>query len=186
MTANARHSKITNRWGTPDNERDPYVSMARQALGGYIELDPMSEPLFNRVVQAQRYYTEADDALTKSWACRTLFLNHAGGLTLESWRKLCSEYYLHRFKAIWVGFSVEQLNLLADEAVHPLDYSCLLTRDRIGFTRHDGYEGSPSHGNYVVGMGIHAVHFDAAFRGRGKIVHGPFAITGMKELLQTL
>lgn len=37
--SNARHSAATNRWGTPAE----YVAMARVALGGWIELDPMSE-----------------------------------------------------------------------------------------------------------------------------------------------
>ncbi len=160
--------------------------MARRALGGYIDLDPMSEAKFNATVRAAHYYTEQDNGLAQSWKCRTLFINPAGGWVVEAWRKLVHEYYLHRFKAIWVGFSVEQLNLLADEIIHPLDYSCLITRSRIGFVRHDDYEGAPSHGNYIVGVGIHAVTFESAFNGRGRFAHGSFAITGMKELLASL
>jgi len=126
----ARHSKVSPRWGT-----DPaYVAMSRVALGGRIELDPMSEPAFNAVVQAERIYTEQDDGLAHPWIADSLLLNPAGGLVVEAWRKLVTEYNEGRTKrAIWIGFSVEQLNLLADEPVHPFDFSLLLCRQRIDF-----------------------------------------------------
>lgn len=175
MASNARHSKTTVRWGTPDD----YVSMSRVALGGVIELDPFSEPRFNEIVKARRYYEEVDNGLTLPWYADTIFVNHPGGLTLESWRKLCNEYYARRFKAIWVGFSVEQLNLLADEAFHPTDYSILYCRKRIPFEpveRTPDYIDRPSHGNYIVGMGMPDSLFRHAFAGRGKFQTGPFAI----------
>jgi len=126
----ARHSKVSPRWGT-----DPaYVAMSRVALGGRIELDPMSEPAFNAIVQAERYYGEADDGLSQPWIAETVLINPAGGLVLEAWRKLVTEYSEGRTKrAIWIGFSVEQLNLLADEPVHPDDFSKLTCRQRIDF-----------------------------------------------------
>jgi len=126
----ARHSKVSPRWGTsPD-----YVAMSRVALGGRIELDPMSEPAFNEIVGAERFYTEADDGLSQPWIADTVLINPAGGLVLEAWRKLVTEYSEGRTKrAIWIGFSVEQLNLLADEPVHPDDFSKLTSRQRIDF-----------------------------------------------------
>lgn len=173
MTASARHSKATVRWGTsPD-----YVEMAGVALGGRIELDPMSEAAFNAVVRAERFYTEQDDGLAQPWIAETVLLNPAGGLVVEAWRKLVVEYSVGRVKrAIWIGFSVEQLGLLADEPVHPFDFSLLLTRKRIPFVRHDGYVGSPSHSNYVVGLGIAPQLFETAFAGRGRFHHGALRV----------
>lgn len=170
--ANARHSKITNRWGTEAE----YVEMAREALGGSIELDPMSEPFFQKTVKAERFFTEEDDCFTKPWVCETLLLNPAGGLVKEAWRYLMQEYWSGRVqRAIWIGFSVEQLNLLADEEDHPDDFSKLTCRKRISFKRHDGYEGAPGHANYVVGVGVPSAEFESAFFGRGRFSHGRHA-----------
>jgi hypothetical protein len=130
VTASARHSKASPRWGTPNG----YVEMARVALGGRIELDPMSEPLFNEVVRAERIYTEQDDCFTQSWRCETMLINPAGGLVVQAWRRLVKGYLEGEIKhAVWIGFSVEQLNLLADEPQHPDDFSKLTCRQRIDF-----------------------------------------------------
>lgn len=197
--------------------------MARTALGGTIELDPMSEMIFNRTVKAQRYYTESHGevhcGLTQPWDSRTILINPAGGLVLEAWRKLISEYQIHGFKAIWFGFSVEQLCVLASEPRHPVDYSLLYCRQRIDFTTphprrmivERGPEsvllecghtdqcskltskllktirckqctcdpesnGAPSHGNYVVGVGVPVADFEHAFEGRGKFSNGWLAV----------
>lgn len=216
MTANGRHLALSGRRGTPAD----WVEMSRVALGGRIELDPMSEPVFNQVVRADRYFTEEDDALEKCWNATTLFLNPHGGLVVEAWRKLNEERRNHFISAIWIGFSMEQLNLLADEVDHPMDFSMLVVRSRIDFLTTDpmrtvmseipngilvlecGHRftvtarkhaaakqvrcsecegspeplGSPTHSNYVVGLGIPADRFEAAFAGRGRFSHGQFAI----------
>lgn len=170
---NARHSKETPRWGTPPE----YVAMARAALGGQIDLDPMSEAAFNATVGAERYYTEQDDCFKQDWKCSTMLLNPAGGLVVRAWQKLVSEWSKgHVRRAVWIGFSIEQLALLADEPLHPLDFSTLITRKRISFIRHDGVTGSPSHSNYVVALGVEATDFEVAFLGRGRFQHGRLAL----------
>ncbi len=218
MTANGRHHGGIRRGrrGTPPE----WADMSRVALGGHIDLDPMSEPIFNQVVRADRIVTEQDDCFTKSWTCRTLFINPHGGLVVEAWRKLVHEHTIHNFSAIWIGFSVEQLNLLADEPVHPDDFSKLTVRGRIDFTtteplrevvqeasgffwlscghtvsatdkKHRSAKylrcpycegaapeplGSPTHSNYVVGIGIDPDVFELAFAGRGRFIHGRYAL----------
>ena len=169
---NARHSKATPRWGTPTE----YVEMARTALGGHIELDPMSEPTFNETVKAERFWTEQDDGLSQSWHCETMLINPAGGLVIPAWQKVTTGWESGQIKrCIWISFNVDQLNLLADDPWHPLDFSLLLTRKRIEFVRHDGYQGSPAHANYVVGLGVDPWLFELAFEGRGRISHGRYA-----------
>lgn len=169
----ARHSKNTPRWGTPQE----WVQMARFALGGRIELDPMSEPRFNAVVKADWIYTRRDDGLGQPWRCSTMLLNPAGGLVVEAWRKLVSEYMAgHVRRAIWIGFSVEHLNILADEATHPDDFSKLTVRKRIAFDPVRGKAAAPTHGNYVVGLGIAAQRFERTFAGRGRFGHGRLAV----------
>lgn len=223
MTANGRHLAISGRRGTPPD----WAEMARCALGGHIELDPMSEPVFNEIIKAERIFTEKDDCFTLLWRADTLYLNANGGLVAEAWRKLTHEHRRgHVGAAIWMGFSMEQLNLLADELEHPMDFSMLVVRSRIDFLTTEpmravkhrmgapgsgepaflilecGHQvdvttkkqakaasvrcsecegtpeplGSPTHANYVVGMGIPADRFEAAFAGRGRFSHGQFAI----------
>lgn len=170
---NPRHSKATARWGTPPE----WIDMARAALGGRIELDPMSEPAFNTTVGAERIYTEQDDCFRHTWRCSTMLLNPAGLLVVKAWRKLVAEYEAgHVRRCIWIGFSVEQPCLLADEPRHPHDYSLLTCRKRISFVRHDGLVGAPSHGNYVVGLGVPVDDFESAFAGRGRFDHGAHAV----------
>jgi RNA polymerase sigma-70 factor (ECF subfamily) len=70
---------------------------------------------------------------------------------------------------IWVGFSVEQLSVLADEDKHPLDFSFIFLRKRIKFTRHDGYSGSPSHANYLAGINVNHSKFIEHFGELGRV-----------------
>jgi hypothetical protein len=132
VTANGRHlgGIKSGRRGTPAE----WVEMARVALGGRIGLDPMSESIFNQVVRAEKILCEKDDCFKHSWECGTLFINPHGGLVVQAWRRMLSEQVIHGFAAIWIGFSVEQLALLADEPNHPDDFSKLTVRDRIDFT----------------------------------------------------
>lgn len=174
MTANGRHLALSGRRGTPPD----WAEMARAALGGRIELDPMSEPVFNEIIRADRIFTEKDDCFTLLWRARTLYLNANGGQVLEAWRKLTAEHRRGNVgAAIWMGFSMEQLNLLADEVEHPMDFSMLVVRKRIAFLGEDlKVLGSPTHANYVVGMGVPADRFEAAFAGRGRFSHGKFSL----------
>jgi phage N-6-adenine-methyltransferase len=54
-----------NEWYTPAI----YIDLAREVLGD-IDLDPASSELANATVQAQTFYTQEDDGLTKRWIGR--------------------------------------------------------------------------------------------------------------------
>lgn len=189
MSANGRHLNTSGRRGTPPE----WVEMARTALGGRIELDPMSEPEFNKVVRAERIYTKADCGLAQSWRCSTMLLNPHGGrqapkpksadwvpdpsLVVPAWRKLMNEWNMGSIgAAVWIGFSLDQIASLADESYHPLDFSLLIVRNRIDFLN-DRLEpgGRPTHANYVVGIGIDQGLFESSFAGRGRFSHGRWA-----------
>lgn len=64
-TALTRDDRYTPAW---------LVAAARQALGGWIALDPASSLVAQTVVQADRYYTLVEDGLAAPWA-GTVFLN---------------------------------------------------------------------------------------------------------------
>lgn len=169
-TPSALHSKKTVKWGTPAH----IVTCGRQLLDNQIDLDPASSEQFNKIIQATCYYTETINGLNQIWMGNT-FVNPPGGLIKDFWLKLI-ESILKGWveKAFWVGFSVEQLCVLADLDYHPLDFSICILRKRIAFNTEQLTKGeSPAHGNYVTGLGVDKVLFSKLFDSQGKVIHGP-------------
>jgi hypothetical protein len=172
---NPLHSKATVRWGTSED----VVERGRRVMGR-IGFDPCSEERFNDVVKADKYYSlleRGENALKLPWFDDAL-VNPPGGFIRQFWEKLIAETMEGRVtRAIWVGFSMEQLGQLADATVHFSDFSICFVRKRIKFKRHDGYSGSPSHANYIAGVGVDRDAFDREFGAIGKVQHGPLAMS---------
>lgn len=179
--ASGRHSKVTNRWGTQDR----IVLLGREVIGQNHDLDPCTEGCFEPVVGALTNYSLLDrgeNGLELPWYGHVI-CNPPGGLVREFWRR--SVYWVTQPEVVsiyWVGFSVEQLCVLADEDPHPLDFASCLLRDRIDFTRHDGVRGNPSHANYVTlltkNLGLIDT-FEKVFVPLGKVTLGDR--TGLRE-----
>ncbi len=166
----ALHSSKSPKWGTPEH----IVELARKV--GYIHLDAASSPEFNTIIQALMIYTELDNGLAQEWN-GNIFLNPPGGLVIEFWDKLMQEIQAGRVtKAFWIGFSVEQLCIMADKELHPLDFSTCILRKRLNFNKEDLSPGSsPSHGNYLTAIGCDPKEFEKLFSSLGKISHGKLA-----------
>lgn len=164
MPKNVLHSKSTVKWGTPKD----IVERARRTMGG-ITLDPCSSIKFDLTVNADRYYSlddHGEDGLALPWYGK-VFCNPPGGSLVRGfWRKAMSEPIE---QMIWVGFSLEQLALLADERNHPMDFSICVPRKRIRFTRDDDYGGSPTHSNYICGYKVDHGFFVENFADLGKV-----------------
>lgn len=187
-TPSALHSKKTPKWGTPEE----IAMLSAMALGGAIHLDPASSPEFNQRVGALKIITEAEDGLKTPWnydpnsdldplpreipPC-SVFLNPPGGLVKEFWARLVQHYAEGLVRnAIWIGFSVEQLCILQDTDLYPLDFRTVILRKRLAFTQESGTPGgSPSHGNYITGLGIGEEIFSSCFGDLGRIVVGALA-----------
>lgn len=172
--ANPRHSKATKRWGSPEDT----VERCRRVMGA-IDFDPCSEAVFQAVVQATQYYSlteRGEDGTLLPWHGRSL-VNPPGGLIVEFWEKMQAEARRPGGldQCVWVGFSVEQLCILAGAETHPMDFSLCILRKRLGFRRHDGFQGSPSHGNYVCGIGVDHQAFAREFGPLGRISAGRYA-----------
>jgi hypothetical protein len=184
-TPNALHSKKSVCWGTPQW----IIESARRLLEGQIHLDPASSPEFNERVQALMIYTEQDDGLSQPWA-GNVFCNPPGGKgKVEAfWRRWCEPYTVQidnltpldsveAGKRFWVGFSIEQLALLAHATIHPMDLSFCILRKRLNFNLQESLEitegTSPSHSNYVCAAGVDHDLFTKLFQPHGKVVKGP-------------
>ena len=187
-----------------ERERTVFRQLARNEYEREhpIDLDPFTEDRFNEIVRASVAFSlreRKEDGLALPWSIPNAIgvrlpwtlrddkapalaavstrahVNHPGGLTEESWRKLVAEHRAGRVRAaFWIGFSVEQLAILADERPGPLDFSCLILRKRIPFVHHNRKikKRQPSHANYIVAIGVPIVLFEQAFGDLGKIVHG--------------
>ncbi len=184
MTKNVKHSKGTVRWGTPNGkpeDGEDIVDRCRRVMGA-IDFDPCSEERFNAVVKATRYYSlleRGEDALLLPWEGRTM-CNHPGGLTKKFWRKLFQSPDVTQ--CMWIGFSNEQLGILASEEYHPSDFSICYHRKRVPFNRHDAQpddDNNPAHANYTCGVGVDHNAFVREFGPLGKIQAGPLAIYGI-------
>lgn len=126
----ARHTCDSPEWYTPL----PIVEAAREVMGG-IDLDPASHEEANRTVKATRFFTAEDDGLRQIWMGR-VFLNPPGGLVREFWQALMLGKRMNDFEqAIWIGYSLEQLQTLQWKAGQPtpLDFPICVTARRISF-----------------------------------------------------
>lgn len=185
-TPPALHSSKTPKWGTPSD----IIEISRQLLG-YIHLDPASSEEFNFLVKALMIYTARENGLAPEYVWSgNVFLNPPGGLVKEFWRKLVSSVNSGEVqKAIWIGFSIEQLAIMADEEYHPLDYSTCILRHRLAFNREDLTPGKgPSHANYITGINTDPELFTKLFSDaklfpdKNKIIHGGLTLS-VKSLI---
>lgn len=114
------------------------VEAAREVLG-VIDLDPASNMIANRTVNASFYYDQGSNGLEASWnqplaRPSSIFLNPPTPSKLW-WIKLLEEVALgHVSHAIFVGFSVQlvqtsQLN--TDASI--LDYPCCFPQRRVAY-----------------------------------------------------
>jgi ParB family chromosome partitioning protein len=67
------------RWGTSP----AYMKLVRQ-LFPIIDLDPASEAIFNKIVEASRYFTKNQDGLAQDWYANNVFCNPPYGSKLYS------------------------------------------------------------------------------------------------------
>jgi hypothetical protein len=124
-------------WFTPGE----YVELARKVLGD-IDVDPASCEVAQRTVQARKYYTAADNGLTKSWH-GSIFLNPPYvmpdvGAFID---KLLAELDAKRTKAAIMLSHAFTENLWWQRAAAHADAICF-SRKRICFLNKDGEDST--------------------------------------------
>jgi hypothetical protein len=131
----SRHSCDSPEWFTPAD----YVEAAREVLGA-IDLDPASHAEANRIVRARRFYTEKQNGLRRPWSGRG-FINPPGGLVPAFWCRLMLAWHLREIRsAIWIGYSLEQLQTLQGHELEdlprvssPIEFPICIPSRRIAF-----------------------------------------------------
>lgn len=146
------HSSEHNEWYTPA----PILEVARQLLGK-IELDPASCAAANAIVQAERFYTLADDGLQQSWVCSTLWLNPPYGKTRNrSNQDIWSQRLVQSWRLGHVDAALLLVNAATDTAWWQAlgrEFPVCLIAGRLKFWRPEVPADSPTHGNSLIYMG---------------------------------
>jgi DNA N-6-adenine-methyltransferase Dam len=156
-------SSKSNDWYTPQ----PYISAVRSILG-HIDLDPASCALANTVVQADRFYTEADDGLNKPWFGRIYLNPPYAGLGPKFVKKLIAEYES--------GNVAEAILLVNSHCTDSkwfkqlFNYVLCFTDHRSKFWNQDGIGGAPTHGSVFVYFGPNPDRFEEHFEQFGSVV----------------
>lgn len=165
-------SHATDAWFTPER----YVDLAREALGGTIALDPASDPLPQQWIQAETFWTKADDALNRTWAGHaTVFMNppygkENGKSSQEAWtRKACAEYEAGHFDAgILLVNSTQGYKWYEELWVR---YPVCSVKERIRFIDHEGKQGGQAkRGQTFIYLGPDVAMFARVFGQLGRII----------------
>lgn len=194
----ARHTQDSPEWYTPL----PFIEAARRVMGA-IDLDPASHDDCRLHVGAARHFTKEDDGLAQPWEGR-IFLNPPGGkdangksLMPQFWLKLLFEYgraeshaarHGQPFEAIWIGYSLEQLQTLQQlrGTPTPLFFPICVPKTRIAFIENEAKRAArleklraegkspntksqPSHANYITYIGPNSGLFAREFSAFGAV-----------------
>lgn len=162
-TTHVSHNSGENEWYTPAE----YIHAAREVMGG-IDLDPASTHEANTIVQAERFYTIADDGLTQDWYGR-VWLNppYSQPLIGRFAEKIADQY---------VRDSIEQACVLVNNAtetewfIHMASVAnaFCFPKTRIRFWAPDKI-ASPLQGQAVMYFGEHYLDFTRVFRQFGGV-----------------
>jgi phage N-6-adenine-methyltransferase len=148
-----------NEWYTPSE----WIEVARNIMGS-IELDPFSCEQANLTVQADRFFTIEDDALSREWNADTVWMNppYGRGLCARAIEKLVSE-----FEAGRVGSAIVLVNAATDtrwyQRLLKAARSEALTSSRISFIDGAGQAVSGNTKGQTFFLLTHLDHIEARF-----------------------
>lgn len=144
-----------------------YVEAARQVMG-QIDIDPASNEIAQRIIQASHYFTIEDDGLDKDWIGRC-WLNPPYGNTCPLFvRRLLEQYDCGNVSEaiLLVNSHATETNWFA-----PLwNYILCFTDHRINFYAPEGTQNGSTHGSVFIYLGNQEKKFYEAFHQFGYIV----------------
>lgn len=171
-------SSKSNEWHTESE----YVDAARDVMGG-IDLDPASCEIANQTIQAARYFSAADDGLSKPWTGR-VWLNPPYGKTGG---KSNQARWSARLRRDYCAGHVSQAVLLVnactgDRWFSPLwDYAICFPDHRIKFISPMGRRNQPTHSSCFVYFGPNVDAFAWTFGAIGPVVRGGRVIAERRD-----
>lgn len=150
-------------WYTPSE----YVEAVRNCLG-FIDLDPASNEVANRVVKAATYYTAEDDGLSQDWF-GNVFLNppYKQPLVAQFTQRLVDSYIAGQVSAA-VLLTNNSTDTLWWHGAASVSAAACFTRGRISFYRDKEYD-SPTNGQVFLYFGQDVGTFRREFQSFGWI-----------------
>lgn len=154
-----------NEWYTPSQ----YLEAAREVMGG-IEFDPASSDVAQETVQAERYFTIKDDALSKQWEAASVWLNppYSQPEIANFIGKLVAELTSGNVRsAILLTHNYTDTGWFHAAEKHAA--AICFTRGRVKFVDADGTECAPTQGQAFFYYGAEPEKFAEHFMGYGFI-----------------
>lgn len=154
-----------NEWYTPPE----YIALARSVMGG-IDLDPASSEHANEAVQAERFYSKEDDALTLDWHGR-VWLNppYAQPLIAHFADKMAEQVRAGNVtEAIMLTHNYTDTTWFQKLAT--VASAMCFTRGRVKFYSPDGEIAAPTQGQAFFYFAKDATRFFEHFRDVGFVV----------------
>lgn len=151
-----------NEWFTPPQ----YVEMARAVLGA-IDLDPASNEIAQQVVQAERFYSKADNGLLQEWHGR-VWLNppYAQPEIAHFIGKLVAERNIGRVEAA-VVLTHNYTDTAWFHELASVAQAICFTRGRVKFYEPDGAVAAPTQGQAFTYIGDDIDRFTEVFSAIG-------------------
>jgi hypothetical protein len=160
----------SNEWFTPE----PYIQSATVALGGSIDLDPYSSKAANRIVKAESFFTEAQDARTQTWKAGSVWMNPPYSATdcRDAVLKFLDAWEAKEFKAGIILVNNATETKWFQKALWAAMAFCF-TDHRISFWNEDGKAVSGNtRGQVFFYFGSKPAKFAEAFQQHGCVIFG--------------
>lgn len=147
-----------NEWYTPKE----FIDAARNVMGN-IDLDPASNEIANKIVQAEKFYSIEDDGLAQEWR-GNIWLNppYASGLIDKFVDKLCASDFEQAIVLVNNATDTKWFLKLVENAT-----AIVFTTGRVRFYMPDGSTGAPLQGQAVLYFGESAEKFIQCFKNFG-------------------
>ena len=163
--AHVQHNAGTQEWYTP-----PEIIEAAQRVMGAIDLDPASSAEAQRIVQAEQFYTEDDNGLSKEWKGR-VWLN-------PPYRQPLIQQFIAKLVTEYLTGAVTAAITLTNNATETDWGQALLRRSnavcfpdgRIRFWAPGKQSASPLQGQMICYLGAEKKKFTAEFKGMGIVL----------------
>jgi len=165
-------SSESNEWYTPAE----YVDAARAVMGG-IDLDPASNALANRTIQAARFYALADDGYAQPWGTvqhpARIWLNPPYG---KEGGESNAARWVRRLLAVYELGHVAEAVLLVNASTGdgwfaPLkQFPICFPDNRIRFYNVNGEASQPTHSNALIYLGPNVARFVEVFSRFGSVM----------------
>lgn len=169
-SAAERRASNGDRWFTPEW----LIDLAREVMGGGIDLDPATESTANAVVRAERIYTAADNGLEQRWLADRLLLNppyskEAGGV--GAWIDHLIDAHANDYVKQAIVITKSKTETGWYRRLGEYGWRCQLL-GRVSFVPGPGQEGDGAgwNGTTISYLGPNVAAFVHAFDGRGDLM----------------